>query len=391
MEKKFQRPISLTERLWLGVDMAYPPYANQVVLEGSGRLDHKDLIKAVESASEANPGSRLVLKGALRKCYWIDSGKCPGIKIVKNGQWDGYSSDNAPFLTGQLPYTGPTCQVIYVEGSVPRLVFRSNHGVMDGMGTFTWMEDIFKVLRGEEPIGSRSTLNEELLVMSLSKRSQKMHPIESIGPTGKAGKFENGVTWKRLTFYGAHSKLMGKVGNAIARSAWKYGEGVVRLGIPVDIRARQDGLRATGNLSMAIYLEITKNSTPESITEDIRTQLENKNDLVCIEGGNYIDMIPLWLTRISVKLITRALLKRGKYSQSAMLSNLGRIDKEKFCGGGFVTDTVFLIPPRFETIPAFVVLTGSGKRLEITVSVPNALAGDGRLNRLLDDISEALK
>jgi len=374
------------------MDGICPPFANQVVLEGSGSLDFEKLKSAVEKASEANPGSRLVLKGALRKCYWQDSGECPSVKLINDCQWDGHSGDNAPFLKVRLPYNGPTCEVVYAKADVPRLIFRSNHGVMDGMGTLTWVEDIFRVLRGEEPVGSNSTLNEKILISSLSKRTQQAHPIDSIAPTGSAAKYEKGVTWERLSFTGPQSKLMGKVGNAIARSAWKYGDGVVRLGIPVDIRSRQDGLRCTGNLSSSIYVEITKNSTPESITDDIRNQLENKNDLICMEGESCLmDLVPLWLTGISMKLITRITLKSGRYSLPMILSNIGVVDTQKYCGDGFKTETVFLIPPRMDMLPAFVVLTGSPNHLEVTISVPNVLASGGRLDRLLDDIREALQ
>ena len=216
MERKFQKPLSYLERIWLCMDRSFPPYACQITLEGSGSLDFEKLKSAVEKASEANPGSRLVLKGALRKCYWQDSGECPRVKMVNASQWDGHNGENAPFLSVRLPYNGPTCEVVYAKADVPRLIFRANHGVMDGMGTFMWMEDIFRVLRGEEPVGSDSTLNEKILVSSLSKRTRKPYPIESIAPTGKAAKYEKGVTWKRLSFNGPQSQLIGKVGNAIA-------------------------------------------------------------------------------------------------------------------------------------------------------------------------------
>jgi len=50
-----------------------------------------------------------------------------------------------------------------------------------------------------------------------------------------------------------------------------------------------------------------------------------------------------------------------------------------------------LIPPRVDGIPSFVVLTGCADRLEVTVSLPNVLATDGRLERLLDAISQVLQ
>jgi hypothetical protein len=391
MEKSFQRPISATERIWLSIDRAFGPYLNQVVVEGKGAIDFEHLKAAVESASEANPGSRLVLKGVLRGCYWIDSGITPKIRKLSAEKWDGYGPDNAPFLCDPLPYKGPTCEVIYIEGIIPRIIFRSNHGVMDGMGTLTWIEDIFRVLRGENPIGTSSTLTEYQLVSSISDKTMKMHPIDNIAPTGKAGKRIKGITWKRLTFKGNYTKHLGTIGMALARSAWKYGDGKVRIGIPVDIRPRKQGLRSTGNLSMALYLEISKNSTPESITYEILRQLYNKHDCICIEGGDYLDLIPLWFMALVMKLIIKIPYITGRYNISGIISNLGRIDTEKFSGGGFNADTVFFIPPRFDGLPAFVVLSGCRERLEMTISVPNVLASNGRFDRLIDDIRDAIQ
>ncbi|OHD63391.1 MAG: hypothetical protein A2176_00430 [Spirochaetes bacterium RBG_13_51_14] len=391
MKQRFERPLSATERIWLGFDGAFSPYANQAVLEGRGNLDFEHLKSAVETASTANPGSRLVLSGSLRGSFWRDSGVTPRVRKVSAELWDGYGPENAPFLKDRLRHSGPTCEVVYAEGDVPRIIFRSNHGVMDGVGTLTWMEDIFRVLRGEPPIGTSSTLTEYQLVKIVSDKTMKMHPIDNIAPTGKDAKMKGGVIWKRLTFFGSYSRLMGRIAMALAQSAWKYGDGPFRMGIPVDIRQRQKGLRSTGNLSMAIYVEIFRDSTPESITAEIKRQLDEKYDCICIEGGDYIDLIPLWLMALSIKLIIIIPLLTGRHNVSAAISNLGQIDTAKYCGGGFTTDTIFFIPPRFDGLPAFVVLTGKTDRLEMTVSVPNSLAGGGRFERLLDDIGTALK
>ncbi|MBN2158766.1 MAG: hypothetical protein JW807_05175 [Spirochaetes bacterium] len=69
MGKIFRRPISVTERIWLGFDEAFGPYVNQAVLEGTGNVDFGLLKAAVATASEANPGSRLILKDMLQGSF----------------------------------------------------------------------------------------------------------------------------------------------------------------------------------------------------------------------------------------------------------------------------------------------------------------------------------
>src|SRR4030043_214003 len=131
MSKRYQRKLFLIERGWLGVNGAIRPYNIQLVLEGHGSLDFDQLKAAVARAAHANPGSRLNLKGAHRWSYWLDSGIAPRVRRVSGAAWDGQSPEGAPFLNDKFSPRGPTCEVLWVEGPTPRLIFRAFHGVMD--------------------------------------------------------------------------------------------------------------------------------------------------------------------------------------------------------------------------------------------------------------------
>ena len=264
MDKIYTRKLSVSERLWLGTNHIYRPFANQFIIEGHGNIDYTSLCYAVEVASAANPGSRMILKGFLSGCHWVDSGITPPVTVVDGKNWDGRSSENAIFLKKDLPYKGPTCEVVYIIGKTTRVAFRSNHAVMDGVGMLLWMEDIFKVLRGEKPIGSSSTISDYELIESISDRKEKIKYIHSIAPTGPVGKKATGTSWKRITISGNHSNIIGRIAVALAKSAWSYQEGRFKVAIPVDLRQRINGLRSTGNLINTVYFEVTKNSTPEA-------------------------------------------------------------------------------------------------------------------------------
>ena len=98
MDKIYRRKLSVSERLWLGANEAYPPFANQFIIEGHGNIDYASLCHAVEVASQANPGSRLILKGYFSGCQWVDSGITPPVRVVDGSTWDGRSGENAPFM-----------------------------------------------------------------------------------------------------------------------------------------------------------------------------------------------------------------------------------------------------------------------------------------------------
>src|SRR4030042_2251198 len=149
MTKRYTKKVSFNERVFLAAAQLAPPMANQMIFEGRGSLDYQHLQKAVETASEANPGSRLILKGILGGCRWVDSGTTPPVIDIPHSRWTGYDSENAPFLEKPLcPKQGPTCEVVLVQGDPVRVIFRSLHGVMDGRGTFIWAEEVFRSLRG---------------------------------------------------------------------------------------------------------------------------------------------------------------------------------------------------------------------------------------------------
>lgn len=113
MQTRFSRPVLSGERFWLAGDNASPPFVNQMVLEGTGSMDFEHLCDAVAKASEANPGCKLIIKGALRNCYWLDSGMVPPLRRISGAVWDGYSQNNAPFLNDRLPFDGPTCEIVW--------------------------------------------------------------------------------------------------------------------------------------------------------------------------------------------------------------------------------------------------------------------------------------
>ena len=73
-----------------------------MVIEGSGSIDPAELQKAVKEASQANPGSRLLLKGMPWKRKWIDSGQTPPLRVVDGTAWSGYDMNGAPFLLDRL-------------------------------------------------------------------------------------------------------------------------------------------------------------------------------------------------------------------------------------------------------------------------------------------------
>jgi hypothetical protein len=388
----FSRPLCRTEKIYLVFDEHCPGFANQFFFEGTGVLDRKRWLKAVEIASAANPGSRLVLRGKWAFSHWVDSGITPRVIEIDASGWDGLRPEGAPSLLEESlpPREGPTCEVVLIHGEPLRVLFRTHHAVMDGRGTQCWADDIFRALNGLPPIGSNSRLTELEMARSFQKKGRIPPPPEFIAPTGKPQGAEPGCTWQRMRIPGRYKNLMGQVAVLLAQAAWVHGKGNIRFSIPVDMRPRQPSLRSTGNLTNLIYLEIKPCDDAKNLSKEVARQLDERMDGMLYWGDRVIPYIPYPIIRHTLQ--NEILRKRtiGLYRNSGVLSNVGRIPIENYYGGGFRADYFWPIPPGQELLPIFVGFTYSHEDTTLTVSIPKVLANNGRLQALMDHIRNGL-
>ncbi|OHD66103.1 MAG: hypothetical protein A2176_04075 [Spirochaetes bacterium RBG_13_51_14] len=386
------RPLSLAARLWIAVDRLYPPCANQVFFEGMGSFDPEQWKAAVTKASDANPGTRLVLRGALRSCRWIDSGVAPPIREIHGSGWDGQGSDGAPFLESSFsPRQGPTCEVLLVHGNPARVAFRSHHAIMDGLGVATWAEDVFRALRGEEPLGSEHLMTEyDLLNLQKGNKSKPL-PHQYIAPTGKADGQETDMVWKRKTLTKKYPRLLIQLLLLAAQEAWRHADGKVRFGIPVDLRYRQKNLRSTGNLANAIYMDIDPTTTADQITAEIEKRLSSFSDGQLTWEDTVGNYVPVWLMCKGIRFEGSRSQRSGRYRLSGLISNGGRIDIDKFSCDDFKAATLFGIPVAAPFIPFSMSLVGTKNGIEMLLRMPKNMSTDGRLEAALDTIANSLQ
>ncbi|MDM7924728.1 MAG: hypothetical protein QUS35_01805, partial [bacterium] len=276
----YSRELGATERIYLALKGVCPPMINHLCWDGTGKFDVPKWKDAVRRASEANPGSRAVIRGFNLFSRIVGTGPLPALVEIDGSKWDGMSSKNIPAeLTKPLdPRRGPVAELVLVHGDQLRVVVRTHHSFMDGRGSLWWAEEIFRVLNGQEPLGSDSTITEHQLCDSFQKEGRSLAEPVYIPPTGPARGNDAGVMWIRKIYPGRYRNPMGQVAILLAKEAWKHSEGKVRIAIPVDLRARQEGLRSTGNLTNLIYVDVNPDSTPDDFSQDVARQIKEGND-----------------------------------------------------------------------------------------------------------------
>jgi len=388
---KYSRKLTANDLISIARDRVLS-FNNQFIFEGNGVLDKAKWVSALETASAANPGSRLIMKGYPFASRWVDSGKTPRVREVDGSQWSGRDLDGAPFLFDQLsPIEGPTCEVVLVQGSPLRVIFRTNHGVMDAGGTLLWAEDIFRALRGETVLGSTSTLNDEEVSRNLPKIKKEKLSKKNITPGGKVQGDDQGFVWIRKTIQGRFRNLQSQIVYLSAREAWKDSDGPVVFCISVDLRRHlPPDTRATGFLSKNIFMEIKPEYPVEKILELLKKSLNEKREITYSRVNKLLFFVPIRLINYFVQIISKKMHDAGRYLASGIVVTMGVIPLEKFTGGGFHPSTTYAMPPYLDVIPFFIGMISNGKDVEVMITMNKGLASKGRIESIMESITSQL-
>ncbi|MDY6903967.1 MAG: hypothetical protein SWH61_04700 [Thermodesulfobacteriota bacterium] len=394
MPKNQSRKVTNGPRVYIASDYvadAYRfPICNQFVVEGRGEIDLAAFTHAVHAAAEANPSTRLIYKGWLSVSRLVDSGVNPPVTVLEGDQWSGFDFEGTTFYQRPLPIkTGPTSEVLVFRGDPMRLVFRTHHGITDGQGTFMWISDVFRILRGEAPEGSGHTESIEQFRNITNVREPKWKGEQCVAPTGNPGATPHGISFCRIDVKGPISKLLPKVALLSAKAAWQRNPGgKVVFGIPLSLRPRRPDIHSSSNLSRALYIEVTRDTTIEDIQQRIRAYMEEDGKPALAE--KMIPHLPLWVLRRYLENSIKKGLKTGQYWVSGFLSNMGRIPSDLVTLDTFTPERMFAIPPCGLMTPFFLGMMGFNETISIFASMPAHLASDNRDKAFMDYLKENL-
>ncbi|MFJ9841315.1 amino acid adenylation domain-containing protein [Kitasatospora sp. NPDC101155] len=380
---RFSRAVAPLEHWYLGFPRGLSPGLNLVV-EGIGGITEEVLRRAVAAASEACPGARLTRRGG----RWLDSGQAPPVRLVAGRTPDRDTLDRAAELSRPLPARGAYCEAVLFDGPRPAVAFRASHAVMDARGLRHWAADVFRALRGEEPLGARSTitvtgLDEPLLHQGGGVDGEfALRPVLDV-PRG-AGL--HGQRWWRRTVDGTYPAVAARLATELAR---RSGEPVATVGIPVDLRQFHPGLDSTGNLAVTVSLDITAGQEWEETQRQLLGVLAERRGTVRTPGPEIL-RAPLGLLRMIVRRLDRGTRGSGRFSSVASVTSLGRIDPVAFATADFRPTSVYLLCPREPASPPGLSVVECDGRTELTLSWWSGAECEAQAEELLDGLCEAL-
>lgn len=378
MTSLFQRPVSATEWLYIACEPRFPPFCIQMVVELQGVLELDTLRAAVTLAARANPGSRLVLaEGA-----WREGSQDPPVRVLVAP--DPWPADIAtvPELQRRLDLVhGPTCELLLGSG---RLVIRASHATMDAAGLLSFARDLFRVLRGESCSGRADLRTDDEVVDAGSRgRERRDFGHDARSPYGTDGGNQAGHSWRRLTVECPDPAPIARLAHALAGVSREAGASRHRFMIPVDLRRRRPDLRSVANLSRPVFLEWEGELSESGIYQQMLQRLQREEELERGAWDRLPSLLPLALTGGAIGRLTSWQLRHDRFLVTAVLSHLGRVSLSDFSTPTVRAERVFMLPLDTPASPLTLVSLESEAGLEITASMPRALASGGRLDRLL--------
>ncbi len=379
----YERRLSFNERLYLAAEQLQPGFCIQIVVEGEGALSPKALEAAVHTAACANPGVRLVLRGVLGWTRWVATGPVPVVRVVDPWPEDG----GVPFgLERPLsPTDGPTCEVVLSPGPRPRVVFRCFHGVMDARGLLHFAEEVFRALRGEPLAGSDCALSDtEVVESTVGKRTRPALRSDCVALTCTKSSYPSAVRWRRVTLEGALPGLVARVAAAIARHARRFHEGTTRVMIPVDLRNYRRELRATGNMTYPLFLDVPVERGWRDLQKEILKRLGQKEPMRLDPAEKLLPWLPMWIVRAIYAAWTSSHRRRGRYPFTALITHVALQGVAEMNAPGFKSAGMHLLPPQSDFVPLGIAAVTGSQGAEIVVSAPEGLMTEAQLEELCD-------
>ena len=371
-QNAYSRPVSLNEKLYIIGEPKNSPFCIQIIIEGIGNISISQLENAVKKSSMVNPGSRLILSRKDNKLKWIDSGIAPIVRIISLEDFEKHALNENPYLLKSLaPFDKATSEVIFIKGSSSKIIFKSFHGTMDAKGVLHWAKDIFKCLKDEIPIGTNSNLTDFEYVTKLAPKKYRT-PIKfskaSPFNTFSSDKFD--TSFHRLTIPGQQEALVAKLSKLISSECYKVSQDSPTFMVPVDLRRHDNSIQTTANFSYPLFINIKKNSSWQTIHQNILQQLIEKKELSIDFKDSSMEKLSFSLLRIGVNFFTKFIGKRKKHLVSAIISNLGKIDLNEYSTNSFKAMNIYSLPVPVPMVPITMVITENPEHIEILFSFP---------------------
>jgi NRPS condensation-like uncharacterized protein len=311
------------------------------------------------------------------------------VRVVAGCDWDGRSEAGAAFMT-QTPIVlrrGPVVELILARqaSGVTCVIFRTLHAVMDGRGALHFLGDMFRALRGEALLGTNAAYSDFDFKRSFGsiKYPQRGSPVSWL--TGEARGAGRGDVLRRIDLGRPCKDLLARLALAMADFARTHSALPVRLALPVDLRPLVPGLRTTCNFTDMMAVQLDAGDDVAAFRRKVAEKIERQRRDGFPHLSDMFKALPMpWLDMIAGRTLWNYRTK--KPLETAVISNLGRLDRAQFECGGFRLEDMVVLPVGGGV---FATVMGVGDWVTMMLCMPRVLASEGRLDAFVTYVKSA--
>jgi hypothetical protein len=346
----------------------------------------------VEKAAQANPGSRVRLRGVLGFSRWVDSCIAPEVREIHAPAWDGRSERGAAFLEERFDALagGPICSVLYVRGSPAHIVFRALHAAVDGRSLLHWMAEVFRALRGEPLLGSPCTYIEWDIMRKFQDKVNRdalegpsTEPNLPVIPCSSPREARLRYIWRAVVFPKIIPNVLPKFAIFLAEYARRNAQGRVCFTVPVDLRTLREEVLSLGNLTGYLGIPIDPGDTTRHFSRQLSLRVRNYTDCYRPDILKKLPWVPVRTIRRAIgRTMQRSLYEAVPDAMSGGVVSMGSFPLQHLSTPEFTS--LQLIP-----IPGFagklnVVTIFTQRHTVTTFAAPESYNVEGQLDALLD-------
>lgn len=373
--RPYTRRISPIERGYLNAGATGTPQLIQMVIEGEGTLDAHALRQAARAASLASPGLAVRRRGVL----WRADGTVP--EVVELPADTGL---DAPFFhRGLSVVTGPVCELGLIRGEPTRLIVRASHIVTDGRGLRQWIADLFRALRGEDPVGCPDTVDDrhfravagDVPPASEAARLTALPAIIGRGPARER------PLWLHRRVPAGPSGVTARAAAALSRHLTTD---TGRLIVPVDLRRHDTTVRSTANLTSQLILDLRRDDSWKRVHSTLVRALLAKAEVAALDRDFLRD------NPFANNLSEARELDGTRFPCTAIISDHGEVDPRTCSTPSFRATSFSTLPMLVPYAEMFLSACRVGGTTELTLSCRDRPGAREAADSLLTDIAEAL-
>jgi hypothetical protein len=383
------RKLSVVEPSYLGNDTKVAsPYVNQFFVEGKGAISKAQVEDAVKKAQIANPGINLTLKGRWAWRYWALNESPPEV-FEYDGAWQGNSSENAEVINQAFDARKDTLSSITLFSNIQnsssgidfKILFKIHHAVCDGMATLHWMHEVFRALRGEELLGSKTDKCElDIIKREQYPKSEQLLTESKPVFAKSANPEQRGCHWVKQSWNVKDTKIVGKLIYILKEIAEEeHGQGRTTFRIAADLRrylSKEEKQQAyLTNLSSIFDLRFNSEVNISEIQNNIVKAMRAKQELSIYPKN--LSGLTKFLPN-SVFIANPDFLKNmhseGLCNITGMISYPGRVDCKAYSCKGFEAKGTYGIPMPLEDKSIYIGFFSTAESLQPVFCAPNALS-----------------